>query len=132
MLQLIHVLQWMFLATFANFMSSLVLQGSLMCKECPLGLSAFLSTRSPKDLKNIRYFCSIFVQKWPHQGNDHPVLLNKSDDAWNHVQIEQTLCAQGPWYRANTRGFLHAPGSYYCLFKHILRMTQTAYTTVHR
>ena len=30
-----------------------------MCEECPLGLSAFLSTRPPKGLKNIRYFCSI-------------------------------------------------------------------------
>ncbi len=26
-----------------------------MCEECPLGLNAFLSTRHPKGLKNIRY-----------------------------------------------------------------------------
>ena len=33
-----------------------------MCEECPLSLNAFLSTRPPKGLKNIRYFCSI----WGH------------------------------------------------------------------
>ncbi len=30
-----------------------------MCEESPLGLNAFLSTRPPEGLKNIRYFCSI-------------------------------------------------------------------------
>ncbi len=34
---------------------SLVPQGGLVCEECPLGLNAFLSTRPPKGLKNIRY-----------------------------------------------------------------------------
>ncbi len=33
---------------------SLVPQGGPVCEECPLGLNAFLSTRPPKGLKNIR------------------------------------------------------------------------------
>ncbi len=39
--------------------TSLVPQGGLVCEECPLGLNAFLSTRPPQGLKNIRYCCSI-------------------------------------------------------------------------
>ena len=35
--------------------NSLVPQGGLVCEECPLGLSAFLTTRPPTGLKNIRY-----------------------------------------------------------------------------
>ncbi len=50
---------------------SLVPWVGLVCEECPLGLSAFLSTRRPKDLRNIRY-----------------VILNKSDGELHEIVIK--------------------------------------------
>ncbi len=41
-----------------------------MCKECPLGLNAFLSTRPPKGLKN------------------HLVILSKSDGELHEIMIK--------------------------------------------
>ena len=55
-----------------------------MYEECPLGLSAFLSTTPPKGLRNIRYFCSI----WPHQRSDHLVILNKSNGKLHEILIK--------------------------------------------
>ncbi len=42
---------------------SLVPQGVLVREECPLGLNAFLSTRPPKGLKNIRYIFRVIFLK---------------------------------------------------------------------
>ncbi len=52
-----------------------------MCKECPLGLNAFLSTR-------------------PLKG--HSVILSKSGGELHEIndRIEGILLAHGPWYRA--------------------------------
>ncbi len=62
------------------FIYSLVPQGGLVCEECPLGLSAFLSTRPPKGLKNIRYFCSIL--------GHHLVIPNKSDGELHEIMVK--------------------------------------------
>ncbi len=56
-----------------NVANSLVPQGGLMCEECPLGLSAFLSTRPPKGLINI---------------SDHLVIPNKSDGDLREIMIK--------------------------------------------
>ncbi len=58
--------------------SSLVPQGGLVCEECPLGLNAFLSTRPPEGLKNIR----------PNQRSDHLVIPNKSDGELHEIMIK--------------------------------------------
>ncbi len=55
-------------------MFSLVPQGGLVCEECPLRLSAFMSTRPHKGLKNIR--------------SDHLVILNKSDGELREIMIK--------------------------------------------
>ena len=55
-----------------------------MCEECPLGLNAFLSTRPPQSLKNIRYFCNI----WPNQRSDRLVIPNKSDNELHEIMIK--------------------------------------------
>ena len=43
-----------------------------MCTECPPGLSAFLSTRPPKGLKNIRY--SGYREKLDSETGFNPVV----------------------------------------------------------
>ncbi len=96
------------LTTLSEPLFSLVPQGGLVCEECPLGFSAFLSTRPPKGLKNIlktaqsegRSPCHYKQVRWW--------------SAWNHDQIEGTLRAHGPWYRAySTSGCQHATSSEY-------------------
>ncbi len=68
----------------SNKVTSLVPQGGLVGEECPLGLNAFLSTRPPMGLKNIRYFCII----WPIQGSDHLVIPNNSDGKLHEIMIK--------------------------------------------
>ncbi len=53
---------------------SLVPQGGPVCEECPLGLNAFLSTRPPKGLRNIR--------------SDHLVIPNMSDGELHEIMIK--------------------------------------------
>ncbi len=79
-----------------NIRFTYIPQGGLVCEECPLSLNAFLSTRTPKGLKNIRYFCSIwghfsrgsFFQKRPNQRSDHLVIPNKSDGELHEIMIK--------------------------------------------
>ena len=47
-----------------------------MCEECPLGLNAFLSNRSPRGLKN------------GHQRSDHLVILKKPDGERHEIMIK--------------------------------------------
>ncbi len=85
---------------YGRGLNSLVPQGGLVCEECHLSLSAFLSTRPPKGLKNIRYFLKTAQsEEWSPRHSKQVRWWTP----WNHDQIKGTLHAHGPWYRAYSK-----------------------------